>query len=202
MPALYALDPFLLVQAALASPWLDLPMALLTTACEGWSMAVIGIALILVMERGLERSIRSAFPVLLSLLASGLVVQLVKRLVHLPRPLTVLGAARVHLVLEPLGQLSFPSGHAAAVAALAMALTIRYGRRVGWVWVLAFLGGLSRVYVGAHWVTDVAAGWSVGLACGLAVALLLRARASQGTNVPLAPRRTASRTVRSATEAA
>lgn len=199
MPALYASDSFQLVQAALASPWLDFPMALLTTACEGWSLTIIGIALVWVMERRLPQTFRSALPVLLSLLGSGLVVQLVKRVVHLPRPLSVLGAAHVHLVLEPLGQLSFPSGHAAAVAALAMAVTIRYGRQVWWVWALAFLGGLSRVYVGAHWVTDVAAGWLVGMACGLAVAFLLRARAA---NAPRPRRLPAARAVRSATEAA
>jgi membrane-associated phospholipid phosphatase len=199
MPALYAFDSFQLVQAALASPWLDFPMALLTTACEGWSLTIIGIALVWVMERRLPQTFRSVLPVLLSLLGSGLVVQLVKRVVHLPRPLSVLGAAHVHQVLEPLGQLSFPSGHAAAVAALAMALTFRYGRQVWWVWVLAFLGGISRVYVGAHWVTDVAAGWLVGLACGLAVALLLRARAA---NAPHLRRLPAARAVRSATEAA
>ncbi len=187
MPALYAFDSFLLVQAALASPWLDLPMALLTTACEGWSLAVIGLALVWVLERRLVQTLRSVVPVLLSLAGSGLVVQLMKRLVQLPRPLTVLGAARVHLVLEPLGQLSFPSGHAAAAAALAMALTVRYGRQVWWVWVLAFLGGLSRVYVGAHWVTDVAAGWLVGLACGVAAALLLRGRASNAPQVRCLP---------------
>jgi membrane-associated phospholipid phosphatase len=174
MPSLYAFDAFLLIQSALASPWLDLPMALLTTACEGWSLALIGLAIVWVMERRLGPTFRSALPVLLALLGSGLAVQLVKRLVHTPRPLTVLGAEHVHLVLEPLGQLSFPSGHAAAVSALAIALTLRYGRQVSWVWVLAFLGGLSRVYVGAHWVTDVAAGWVLGVACGLAVALLLR----------------------------
>lgn len=199
MPALYASDTFLLVQAALASPWLDFPMALLTTACEGWALALIAIALVWVMERHLARTFESALPVLVSLLGSGLLVQLVKRLVHLPRPLTVLGAERVHLVLEPLGQLSFPSGHAAAVAALATALILRYGRQVGWVWVLAFLGGLSRVYVGAHWVTDVAAGWSIGLLCGLAGALLLRARVNR---VPRARRIPAARAARSATEAA
>jgi membrane-associated phospholipid phosphatase len=86
----------------------------------------------------------------------------------------VLGAERVHLVLEPLGQFAFPSGHAAAVAALAAAITLRYGAQVSWVWVLALLGGLSRVYVGAHWATDVAAGWALGAACGLLATLLLR----------------------------
>jgi membrane-associated phospholipid phosphatase len=191
MPALYAFDAFQLVQAVLASPWLDFPMALLSIACEGWSLALIGVALVWVMERRLTETVRAAFPVLVSLLAAGLVVQLVKRLVHSPRPLTVLGADHVHLVLEPLGQLSFPSGHAAAAAALAVAVVLRYGRQVSWIWMLAFLGGLARVYVGAHWVTDVAAGWLLGAACALVAVHLLRGRAPQ---LPTARPARASRT--------
>ena len=184
MPALYAHDAFQLIQSALAHDWLDLPMALLTTACEGWALAIIGLALVWAMERRLAPTFRSALPMLLGMLCSGLVVQLVKRLVHTPRPLTVLGAERVHLILEPLGHYAFPSGHAASVAALAMVVTLRYGPQVGWVWVLAFLGGLSRVYVGAHWVVDVTAGWAIGLVCGLAVALLLRGRTPRHQAAP------------------
>jgi membrane-associated phospholipid phosphatase len=174
MPAIYAFDAFPLIQAALVSPLLDLPMALLTTACEGWALVLIAVAVAWAMERRALQAFHAAVPALVTLLASGLVVQLVKRLVHLPRPLTVLGASRVHLVLEPLGQLAFPSGHAAAVAGLAMALTLRYGGQVSWVWAFAFLGGLSRIYVGAHWAADVGAGWFIGLGVGLLVSLLLR----------------------------
>jgi membrane-associated phospholipid phosphatase len=174
MPAIYAFDAFPLIQAMLVTPLLDFPMALLSTACEGWALALIALAVAWAMERRLAETLRAVLPVLVTLLASGLVAQLVKRLVQLPRPLTVLGASRVHLVLEPLGQLSFPSGHATAVAGLAMALTLRYGGQVSWVWAFAFLGGLSRIYVGAHWAADVGAGWAIGMAAGLLVSLLLR----------------------------
>ncbi|MCK6091586.1 phosphatase PAP2 family protein [Micrococcus endophyticus] len=35
----------------------------------------------------------------------------------------------------------------------------------------AVVMGLSRVYLGAHWLSDVMAGWTVGLAWALAVVL-------------------------------
>lgn len=81
---------------------------------------------------------------------------------------------------------SFPSGHAlnsmvvfGTFAVTASALT---GRR--WPLVAALLGtvaiGLSRVYLAAHWMLDVLAGWAIGalvIAAGLLVLRLTRGRA-------------------------
>lgn len=69
---------------------------------------------------------------------------------------------------------SFPSGHAlnsTVIAGLIAYLVIRHvGRR--WIKVLAGVlavawavsMGLSRVFLGHHWLTDVMVGWSLGLA--------------------------------------
>jgi undecaprenyl-diphosphatase len=178
VPPIYAHDPFLRIQAALSSPWLDLPMAMLSISCEGWSLILIALVVVWRMERTQLRGVfRMALPTLIAMGAAALVSLVCKHLLNVPRPLTVLGAERVHLVLEPLGHLSFPSGHSAAAAALATTLSARYGWRMLWVWPFAFLGGLARVYVGAHWGIDVGVGWVLGVSSGLVVVALMRRRA-------------------------
>ncbi len=71
---------------------------------------------------------------------------------------------------------SFPSGHAADAAALAIVVahvvTPRAGRRAavaGGLAVLVAASGISRVYLGAHWPTDVIGGYLAGAIVGLTV---------------------------------
>jgi membrane-associated phospholipid phosphatase len=175
LPPLYAHDPFLPLHQVLQSTWLDLPMAILTTACEGWALALLGASLYAQRERRWRTFAAAFLPLAAALLLSGLAVKELKEVLATPRPLAVYGSA-VRLLGEPLLSFGFPSGHASSAAAFAAVTGLLYGGAWHAAWALAVLGGLSRVYVGAHWVTDVVGGWALGATVGMAVyAAALRA---------------------------
>ena len=81
------------------------------------------------------------------------------------------------------GTFGFPSNHAVNAAAAAAFFQVMYPAS-GWVsWPLVVLIGLSRVYVAAHYVTDVLGGWAIGaILGGGAASLLLRWRRGRGHN--------------------
>ena len=79
--------------------------------------------------------------------------------------------------------LSFPSGHSTGAAVLAAVLVV-----VGWpvlagmwrwIWValtalVVIVVGATRITLGAHFLTDVIAGWSTGIAWVLLLAVVLQ----------------------------
>jgi membrane-associated phospholipid phosphatase len=98
---------------------------------------------------------------------AGVLVVVIKRLVGRHRPPEV-----SRLVPEP--SLSYPSGHTLGTTVVVgiVALTVIPGLRRRWLRVAATVFavlfpiavGLSRIYLGVHWSTDVLAGWIFGLA--------------------------------------
>jgi undecaprenyl-diphosphatase len=79
------------------------------------------------------------------------------------RPYLVVAGART---LDVEGGGSFPSGHSKNGFTAAAILGSKW-RKLKWpLYILAFLIGLSRVYVGLHWPFDVIVGSIVGWVIG------------------------------------
>lgn len=120
----------------------------------------------------LTRKWRAALLLLLAVIGGALLTSLLKEVVDRPRPVAVF-----HLVA--VASPSFPSGHAAISAATYLtvgALMARLSERkrvkayfIGAAVLLTLLIGLTRIYLGVHFPSDVIAGWCLGSAWALLV---------------------------------
>ena len=102
---------------------------------------------------------------LLAFAVSGMLAQLLKRMVDTPRPVAVV--EHVHVLGDALRAHSFPSGHAASLGVLMALAWILFGARDWRCWMLlalALCAAYGRIYGGVHFPADVAAGLGIGLA--------------------------------------
>lgn len=143
------------------NPAWEVPALLMNNIGGGvFGIAILPIAIIVVLC--VLRRFWAAIYFAAATVLSAAVVQLLKNLFDRPRPEDI-------LVTADLG--SFPSGHTANAAT--MAVVIGFIAHRAWVWVAGvaytILMLLSRNYLGAHWLSDTVG----GLVLGAGVAIVL-----------------------------
>lgn len=124
-------------------------------------IAIVAAWFLIGRAKGRPTEREGAFLALFGAGGALLVNQIVSHLWQRPRPFAA-HADVVHLLVARSTDPSFPSDHAAAAMAIAVAVAI-FHRRVGMaVIALAVLVAYSRVFVGVHYPGDVLAGMAIG----------------------------------------
>lgn len=139
-----------------------------------WALSIAAVGFLLVTRKRTEAALLGAAFAGSAVLNAGL-----KLFFHRARPDLV-----PHLADVSNG--SFPSGHAMISAATYLTLGVllahtqpRLAAKVYLVAiaiVLVIAVGLSRLYLGVHWPSDVLAGWCVGAAWAIGFSMIARAR--------------------------
>ncbi len=116
---------------------------------------------------------------LYAFLLSGLVVQLIKNLVHSPRPKLFFEAGQYLFFVDDVtrtGNASFPSGHTATAFAIATVVILLIKNKKWQLPILlaAILVGYSRIYLAQHFLIDVIIGACIGCLSGIVAVYLVQ----------------------------
>ncbi len=168
VPFLTDLNLIMLLQR---TSWLEMPMRFFTfLGSENFFMFVLPVVYWCI-DAGL--GLRIGFVLLFSNVLNGML----KLALHGPRPYWVSAQVKALAAESSFGA---PSGHAQNAMGIWGITASRFGRRVAWLLagVLIFLIGLSRLFLGVHFLLDVLLGWLLGgLICWAFLALWIRAAA-------------------------
>ncbi len=123
-----------------------------------WYWAVI---LFLFIKNAQTRKLSIA-NILLLLILISINSLIFKNLVARPRPEAIFAIDWEDLPFLPYSNYSFPSGHGVLAMGTAIFLGLRYPKYLFSLLVITVLSSLARIYVGAHYPSDIVASWIEG----------------------------------------
>lgn len=163
-------EPLLLLAHAMAHDGFDRVFLLFSGLGYEWGVVPADVALVLVLA--LLRRYRESLFVAVATGGSALLNITTKQFFSRDRP-------NLWESIAPEVSYSFPSGHAMGSMTLAMVLAL-LAWPTRWRWpalaamaVFVPMVGLSRVYLGVHYPSDILAGWTVAMAWAVGVYLLV-----------------------------
>lgn len=148
-------------------------MPLLTKLGDGGILWICCTVMLLLFRKTRKAGAAMAVSLALEVICCSVIL---KPLVARPRPYDV---NAVQLLIPPLSDYSFPSGHTGAAFAAASSLFFSKNRLWIPALVIAVLMGFSRLYLYVHYPSDVLAGALLGIMLGwlgTAVVKVLRSR--------------------------
>ena len=156
------------VNQTCAHPALDAVMYLLSG--EYWMWLLVAVAGVWGAMKG-GRRLRCFLLAMavIFLVGEGLITGPLKKLTRRPRPFVTQLETRLPPGIGKGASFSLPSGHAAAMAAVAMTAGLFFPRSRRILFPVAAGVGVSRIYNGVHYPSDVLAGWAVGAGYALGI---------------------------------
>lgn len=143
--------------------WLNHTMLVVTLIADKHTLGLF--AGMMALYGLIQRNLRFCIYICCQTAASAIVIQCVKLLFHVARP---------ERVVAVLGHTSFPSGHTSFFTMMITVIYLvhRFHRpyktpHFFWVAISIAIIALTRLYCGAHWLTDVLGGASIGFALAL-----------------------------------
>jgi undecaprenyl-diphosphatase len=150
---------FIFLNQSIANVVLDIIMPFLTNL-DNWRIPILVIWLLLLWKGGKKGRVAALLLIPVLTMSDYTSSSILKPLFGRIRPCHVM--EEVRLLVNCGSGLAFPSSHATNISAVAVMFSFFYRKGIAIFLFVAFMVGLSRIYVGVHYPADVLFGFMVG----------------------------------------
>jgi membrane-associated phospholipid phosphatase len=148
--------------------WLDNFFIVYTNLGDGIFASMLALFYFFVLKKR-----KLGVVLLLAYASTGILAQIIKPLMHSPRPLVYFRPQHFPFFIDSIihaGNNSFPSGHTVTAFAMVTVLAFYTSNKIQYIFLLlaAAMVAFSRVYLSQHFLLDVLGGSSIAVLGGIA----------------------------------